>query len=327
MNSHQNLGRLEPVDVRTVWPNEARDFTPWLAGEENISLLGDTLGMDLEVEAEEKEVGIYRADILCRDTASGHWVLVENQLAKTDHGHLGQLLTYAAGLDAVTIVWIASEFNDEHRAALDWLNDITEESVSFFGLEVEVWRIGESTPAPKFNVVVKPNDWKHGHALQERFGGQLSPTKEIQRRYWTALRDLLKERGSRLRGTKPPAQNWYSFSIGKSNFTLDAFANTRDKRIGVLLNLYGPHAKSHFTILERDKDNIEAELGEPLVWRNRPQNKTCQILLVRHGIDPLKESEWPEQHAWLLEKLEAVHKVFRTRVKSIDAGNVVRDPS
>src|SRR5256885_2050308 len=137
----RNLGRLQRVDLREVWLSESSGFTPWLAQQENMKLLGETIGIDLECEAQEKEVGPFRADILCKDTATDSWVLIENQLERTDHGHLGQLLTYAAGLEAVTIVWVAREFTDEHRAALDWLNEITGQKFNFFGLEIELWRI------------------------------------------------------------------------------------------------------------------------------------------------------------------------------------------
>ncbi len=149
------LGRLERVELRQVWTGEAADFPPWLA--QNIAVLGDALNLELELEAQEQPVGPFRADILCKDTATGQWVLIENQLARTDHTHLGQLLTYAAGLDAVTVVWVAARFTDEHRAALDWLNAHTGEDIDFFGLEIELWRIGSSPIAPKFNVVSKPN--------------------------------------------------------------------------------------------------------------------------------------------------------------------------
>src|SRR5688572_15954584 len=131
------LGRLERVSVRDCWVDEARDFTPWLAQEENIALLGEAIGIELEVAAQEKNVGPFRADILCKDTLDGRLVLIENQLERTDHGHLGQLITYAAGLDAVTVIWVADRFTDEHRAALDWLNRITDTDFTFFGLEIE----------------------------------------------------------------------------------------------------------------------------------------------------------------------------------------------
>ncbi|MDE0307045.1 MAG: hypothetical protein OXI87_19515 [Albidovulum sp.] len=136
--NHNVLGRLIRVNLRDIWTSEASEFTPWLAREENLSILGETLGIDLELEAQEKAVGPFRADILCKDIGTGAWVLVENQLERTDHGHLGQLLTYASGLEAVTIIWNSARFTEEHRSTLDWLNRITDESIRFFGLEVEL---------------------------------------------------------------------------------------------------------------------------------------------------------------------------------------------
>ena len=156
----QGLGRLEPVvDLRSIWATEDQDFTPWLAQSENLIILSDTLGMEVATEGTEQGVGPFRADILCRNTQDDSLVLIENQLERTDHNHLGQLLTYAAGLQTVTIIWVAAIFTDEHRAAVDWLNEITDERFRFFGLEIELWRIGDSVAAPKFNVVAKPNEW------------------------------------------------------------------------------------------------------------------------------------------------------------------------
>ena len=154
-----NLSRLERIDLREAWRSEPADFTPWLAQEENLALLGTTLGIALEPEATEKSVGPFSADILCRVPGEDHWVLIENQLETTDHTHLGQIITYAAGLDALTVIWVAAGFVDEHRAALDWLNENTAEGLNFFGVEVELWRIGDSPLAPRFNVVSKPNAW------------------------------------------------------------------------------------------------------------------------------------------------------------------------
>jgi hypothetical protein len=151
------LGQLSRVDVREVWEHEATCFTPWLAREENLQLLAEAIDMQLILEGRETPVGMFRADLIARDVHTGHLVLIENQLERTDHGHLGQLLAYAAGLKAVSIVWVSSLFTDEHRAALDWLNEITDTSIAFFGLEMELWRIGDSAIAPKFNLVSKPN--------------------------------------------------------------------------------------------------------------------------------------------------------------------------
>lgn len=139
----QLLGRLERVELRNVWASEATDFTPWLARAENMSVLGEALNIDLELEAQERSVGPFRADLLCKDIDTGRWVLIENQLERTDHTHLGQLLTYASGLDAVTIVWVAARFTEEHRSTLDWLNKITNDRFSLF-------RIGGGALADRF---------------------------------------------------------------------------------------------------------------------------------------------------------------------------------
>jgi hypothetical protein len=201
-----NLGRLERVDLRNIWVSEATDFTPWLARQENLAILADTLGLELELEAQERPVGPFRADILCKDVATDRWVLIENQLERTDHSHLGQLLTYASGLEAVTIVWIAARFTEEHRSTLDWLNKITDDRFRFFGLEVELWRIGDSPSAPKFNIISKPNDWSQSVAQAARAidESELSETRVMQREYWASLNQSLNAMGGPVSGNKKP---------------------------------------------------------------------------------------------------------------------------
>ena len=313
------LGRLEQVDLRNVWLSESGDFTPWLAEEPNISLLADTLGMDLEVEAQEKSVGPYRADIVCKDTTDGSMVLIENQLEKTDHTHLGQLLTYAAGLDAVTIVWIAERFTDEHRAALDWLNEITGEKVSFFGLEIELWKIGTSPIAPKFNVVSKPNDWIKGGGGGSRGGAVVTETKQLQQDYWRDFRELLAERKSSLKPQKAHPQHWLTVSIGRRNFHMSALINTSGERIGVELYLQGSDAKKHFKQLETEKAKIEQQIGQPLDWRELPTKEASRILLMRADSSIKDSAHWPEQHNWLADHLEKFNSVFRPLIQSLPA--------
>jgi hypothetical protein len=154
-----NLARLEPVPLREAWSSESSDFTPWLAQEENLKLLGDAIGLDLELENQEHPVDQYRLDIVCKELENNQRVVIENQIEDTDHKHLGQILTYAAGVDAAVLIWVAQKFTDAHRAALDWLNEQANGNASYFGIEIELYRIGDSPPAPRFNVVSKPNDW------------------------------------------------------------------------------------------------------------------------------------------------------------------------
>lgn len=319
------LGRLKKVELREVWSDEANDFTPWLAREDNLKVLADTIGLELELEATEKNVGPFKADILCKDTMDGHWVLIENQLERTDHTHLGQLLTYASGLKAVTIVWVAKYFTEEHRAALDWLNEITDESFNFFGLEVELWQIGDSNIAPKFNLASKPNDWSRAVHNTARTASELTPTKQAQFEFWTAFRAYMQDEGSFIRCQKAAPHHWMNHAIGKSGFGLCSIASSWDSEAGnfdqpeiqvnLMINLRG--AKKYFAILEAQKDSIEREIGESLIWHNPEDKRRCRIY-IRQPADFMNQKDWPAQHAWLKKYLEKFHAVFAPRIKKLD---------
>jgi hypothetical protein len=318
------LGRLERVDLRAYWQSEGTDFTPWLAKTENIALLGDALRLDLQIIGQEKDVGPFRADILCKDGAYDTYVLIENQLERTDHVHLGQLLTYAAGLDAVTIVWIAQTFTEEHRAALDWLNEITEEKFNFFGLEIELWKIGDSAPAPKFNLVCKPNDWART-VRQSAEASELTETKVLQREYWSAFAQLVTEEGATFRPTKPLPQQWMNIALGRSGIQLDAIASMWNSEQGTYdtgeiraeVVIAGPNSKAFFGLLEAERPAIEAAFGESLTWYNRPERNVCRIY-VRRNADIRARAAWREQHHWLKTKLERLRATFRERIMALD---------
>ena len=317
MVSESEMGRLERVELRKVWKSEAGDFTPWLANEDNIKLLGDAIGVDLEVEAQEKNIGPYRADILCKDTGTGQWVLIENQLERTDHPHLGQLITYAAGLDAATIVWISRRFTEEHRAALDWLNEIVPEDIRFFGIEMELWRIGSSPTAPKFNIVSKPNDWtKPSGELRSRFSTELTETRKFQLEYWQDFRKLMEDRGGLVRPVKPAPQHWLVFSIGRSGFFLYTVVNVRNSRIGVQLVIQGPNAKAHYNLIAGQREEIQAEVDERFQWRELADKKESQINIWR-DCDPTDLQAWKGQHEWLFDKLQIFHKTFAERIRAL----------
>jgi len=324
------LGRLEKVDLRNAWPSESGNFTPWLAQSENLKLLSETINIELELNAQEKNVGPFRADILCRDTASDdHWVLIENQLERTDHSHLGQLMTYAAGLKAATIVWIAERFTEEHRAALDWLNEITGERFAFFGLEVELWRIGNSSMAPKFNIISKPNDWTRTVQSSTAAGGEISEVKQAQLQFWIAFKNYMEQKKSFIRCQKPFPQNWTNHSIGRSGFHLASIAsawnsetNTYDPEIRVELVMDDNNAKKYFALLIGQKEQIELEFGQSLIWHNPSDTKAAKIY-VRQAADFYDAEKWPEQHEWLRINLEKMHQVFAARIKQLDASKLI----
>jgi hypothetical protein len=320
-----SLGRLHKVDLREAWSSESSDFTPWLAQEENLKLLGDAVGIELELESQEKEVGPFRADILCKDTANDTWVLIENQLEKTDHSHLGQLLTYAAGLNAVTIVWIAERFTEEHRAALDWLNERTDEKINLFGLEIELWRIGDSPIAPKFNIISQPNGWSKTvqQAAAASASGEISEHKQFQLSFWTAFKDYMETKSSFVRCQKPLPQHWTNHAIGRSGVHLGSIVSTWNSETGtkgseIRVELYmdGPNAKPEFAALELQRESLERALGFPLTWHN-PENKAMCRLFTRKDADFLNKNLWPEQFTWLKDRLEIMHRVFAPVVKEI----------
>ena len=316
----KQLGQLHRMDLRNVWISEPQDFTPWLAQENNLKILGDALGIELELEAQEKNVGPFRADILCRSLDDDSLVLIENQLEKTDHTHLGQLLTYAAGLQSVTSVWIAATFTEEHRAALDWLNQVTHESVRFFGLEIELWQIDESVPAPKFNVVSKPNDWSRqvSQAARQMNDQPATEGKALQLRFWKVFASYLKDQKSSIRPQTPRPQHWMTLGIGRTGFNMHGLLNTRDDRIGVEVAMTDANAKEYFNALQDQKVSIEEAFDSSLEWLELPDKKQARIAFYKQGCDLFDENRWPEYMEWMRKSLERLDAVFRNRIKRLE---------
>ena len=320
----QNLKQLTPVDLSEVWETEPQHFTPWLAKEENLTRLGETLGIDLELEAQEINIGSFRADLLCKNTVDDSWVLIENQLAPTDHTHVGQLLTYAAGLDASTVIWIARTFRREHRAMLDWQNRITDERYRFFGVEVKVWQIGDSDRAVQFDVVSSPNDWSRGVGRDTRRAAnqELSETEQRQIRYWTGLREYMNDNSS-VNCPAPTTRNYLQFSIGRTTFTLQAWVASTNREIGIRLYMAGDFSKAHYYLLKEQQEEIHNEFGETLEWHELPENERSRISLSKADTDPLDENGWPQQYKWFTATLELFDEVFRERIRGLNADDWV----
>ena len=314
------LGRLKAVDLREIWQSEPGEFTPWLAKPENITLLGETLGLELVVESTEAGVGPYRADIVCRDTGydspAGSMVLIENQLGRTDHSHLGQLLTYAAGLDAVAVVWIAHPFTDEHRKALDWLNQKTEQSVNFFGVEIELWKIADSPIAPKFNIVAKPNDWIPSIIT----GSEISDTKRQQLEFWIDFESFVKLQDSDIKFQNPKPQHWMPHSIGRSGMNFSSIISAMPSVVRVELVLSGDEAKDHFSLLELERESIEEEMDVDLNWRNPPNAKRA-VIEVKRDLDFRNPSQRQAAMRWLYDNLVKFHEVLKPRALALNAAD------
>ena len=254
------LGDFERVPLRDAWPTEDGNFTPWLAQPEAIALLGQALVLELEVEAVEHWVGSFRADILARvvESEGDHRVIIENQFGRTNHGHLGQILTYLAGIEgAKTVVWIAETIQADHRAAIDWLNANTTEEFSFFAIEIELWRIGTSHPAPRLNVIASPNDWTRAARTATRQVGEavLADRHRIALAYWASFGEYLKEKSSTFRIKRQNKDHWFWFAIGRAGFGISATVSAEKRRIGVELYISNDADKTTFHALLAQKDS------------------------------------------------------------------------
>jgi hypothetical protein len=308
---------LEPQDVREYWEHEAHEFTPWLADsirDEDASHLEDVLGLDLEVIETEKSVGKYSVDIVAEVIDDGRQIVIENQLKASDHDHLGKCIAYAAGVDADIIVWVSPQFNDEHKDAFQWLNKNSREGVDLFAVRLEVWRIGDSPPAVRLNPIENPSEWKE---KAKRSEGELSETKKLQEEYWTQFRDLIGEHDTPLRTRKPKPQHWYNNPIGRSGFKLQFTVNTVENRLYCQLVIQDD--SEVYQELERQKDQIEDEIDESLIWsppeEAQRESKRAKITLRRPG-ELTDKDAWDAYHTWMIEQGEQFHDVFYDRIQN-----------
>jgi hypothetical protein len=317
----ESLGKLLQVNPRTIWPNEATVFTPWLA--DNIQDLAAALGLELEVENTEVAVGPYSADIVARDAGTGRRVVIENQLEKTDHDHLGKCLTYSAVLDASSVIWVSPKFTDEHRKTLDWLNDHTSSDLSFYGVTIELWKIDESNPALRFDVVSHPAEIVRQADISAR-QGELSEARRAQLAFWTEFRNRLEATGKVPSVQSPRPQYWFAVSLGRSGVVLSNTANTDENRIGVRVYISNRVADSVLPQLLDMKEDIEKELGFELLWNPNPENRDKTIGIYRNA--DIADSESRDKSLdWLVETTVNFREAFAPRIRGMDFGSSPRE--
>jgi hypothetical protein len=318
----QQLGVLKTIDARQIWEHEARDFTPWLRA--NIGLLGAALGMDLDVVSSEVRVGPFAADLVAKDVSEDRWVVIENQLEPTDHAHLGQLLTYGAGTSAAVFVWISPEFRDEHRAALDWLNEHSDEHSVFFGVEVELVAIDDSRPAPNFKLVSSPNDWRSGAGGAPGTGA--SPKEQAYSAFFDRLLTDFKARyPGETSVSKAGKLSWQALSIGRSGL-LTVWVFTGDKRFRVELSIDIGDQEANGQFFDRLMDHradIETQMHHALDWDRVEGRRACRVssyyperpVTVLDGEDVLRGIL-----EWASVEMKTMRDVMRPLMRSIAAG-------
>lgn len=310
----QELGRLQRVDPRTVWKHEAHDFTPWLR--EHIDLLAETVGLEFDLVETESAVGNYAVDLYAKDMNTGRWVIIENQLEQTDHSHLGQLMAYAAGKEAGVIIWISTDVRDEHRQTLDWLNEITDETISFFGIELELLRVDNSAPAPHFKLVAQPNEWRKNIGRPP-----VSSRMQAYEAFFEELLDKVKEKHPSLtRATRAYPQNWFNYPVGRSGFSIAAsFAQDKTFHIELYIDM-GDRAKNKtaYDALLQQQEEIESRIGQPVVWERLEDKQASRLYCKTAGSIEDDPTHLEELQEWALGLIGTFHKVFRSRVQRLE---------
>ena len=285
------IGKLREIDIRELWKHEQYDFSEWLSKKENIENLNDILGLTLVDISKETYVGTYRCDLFAKDETTGIKVIIENQLEISNHDHLGKIITYASGLDAKVIVWIVKEAREEHRSAIEWLNNNTNSKVNFFLIEIHAYKIGESDPAPMFQVVEQPNDFIKNNKISNK-DESMNKSQSQRFEFWNQFNNVIIERGKPFNIRKATTDHWYSVAIGTSDAHIDITLVNKDSVIGV--ELYISDNKDLYDKLFEDKDRIEEELGFNLEWRRLDNSKASRIIYYIKGLNFDNHSNYNE---------------------------------
>lgn len=303
-----NLSRLEEIkDLRTVWPHEALDFTLWLSQDDNISLLADAIGLDITVDETESSVGDFNVDIFASETGTDRKIIIENQLEDTNHDHLGKLITYASGKSANVIVWVVKHAREEHKAAIEWLNNHTDEKIGFFLCEIKLYRIGTSEPAVKFEVIEKPNNWTKEVKKNE----SISETEQRRYDYWVAFQDYAFQNAQfakEFKRRKPSTDYWMNYSIGSSDCYISVTQLVNRNEINVCL--YIPDNMELYETFLANRESIDKAADIPLNWCELPERKASKIIIERPAKLP-DQSTWQEQFEWLADVMIKIKRAFK----------------
>lgn len=305
------LSKLEKVDLREIWKHEALDFTNWLAKPENLEMLSDEIGVGISLIETEASVGNFNVDILAEEENTGKKIIIENQLETTNHDHLGKIITYASGYDAEIIIWIVKSVRDEHKQAIDWLNEHTDQKINIFVIQMEVWKIADSPCAAKFHIIAKPNDWAKA-VKKSSTQKNLSNTKMLQLEFWTKFKEYVQDNNGNIKLRKAYPQHWFDVSFGFSQAHIAVIINSQADQISC--ELYIHDSKDLFHNLHGHKSDIEQELNETLEWSELPNKKASRIILASAG-NLTDQSQWNTYHAWMLEKITKFQHVFSKYIK------------
>ena len=289
------IGKLKEVELRNLWKHEQYDFSEWLSQNENIELLNDILGLTLTDISKEVYVGSYRCDLVAVDESSGIKVIIENQLESSNHEHLGKIITYASGLDAQVVVWIVKNAKEEHRSAIEWLNNNTNSDINFFLIELHAYKIGDSLPAPYFEIIEKPND--------------LNKSQSERLIFWNRFNEILIDKGKPFNVRKATTDHWYDVAIGSSSSHISIELINKEKHVRI--GLYMVDDKEYFDKLFANKDTIETQLGIKLEWQRECSGNVSRVKYKLPGLDYDNHSNYDELINKSIDIAANMQKVFK----------------
>ena len=295
---YMELGKLEKIELREVWRHEALDFTRWLAKKENIAILSKEIGIDIEVIDTEMSVGRYNVDIYARDIESNKRIVIENQLENTNHDHLGKMLVYAAGLDADIAIWVVKDVNEEHRQAIEWLNDNSFEKINIFLVKVELWQIDNSPIAPKFQVICEPNNW--AKVLKQQSKDNITDLELRQMEYWQGFVDYAKSKDKTYISQRPSIYNWYVIRIGSTDYKIKLVHSVNSDIMRCQLEIFND---SIYKKLEQYRTEIDNKING-LEWEYLEDRKVNRISCNNNSKDNASS------YVWLLDMVDRFKEVF-----------------
>lgn len=285
------IGKLKEVDIRDLWKHEQYDFSAWLAEKENIESLNEVLGLTLTDISKEEYVGSYRCDLFAKDESTGTKVIIENQLEPSNFEHLGKIITYASGLDAKVIVWIVKQAREEHKSAIEWLNNNTNSDINFFLIELHAYKIGDSKPAPQFQIVEKPNDFIK-FSKNKTNSDSLNKSQSERLEFWNRFNDKLIEKGKPFNVRKATTDHWYDIAIGTSEAHIAIDLVNKDSMI--VIELYINDNKEIFDKLYENREEIEEKFGHKLIWDKLENKKASRIKYYIKGLNFDNHSNYDE---------------------------------
>jgi len=307
------IGKMERVDLRKVWKDEARDFTSWLF--DNIDILGEELNINITPVEKEKNVGSFSADILA-ESGEGTPILIENQLEKTDHNHLGQLLTYVSNLEAKKAIWISKEPRSEHEKAIEWLNELTSD-VDFYLVKIEAFRIGDSAPAPKFTIIAGPTESGKVVGSEKK---ELAERHKKRLKFWEGLLEKSKKRTPLHSNISPSINSWIGTGSGKRGLGFNYVVTYKHGQIELYIDRgkdSQDENKKIFDELQSHKDEIEKEFGNKLKWERLDDRRASRINKRFDYAGLNDEEKWDKLQDDMVDGMIRLEKSLKKHIRNL----------